>query len=60
MVDGGHRRCGRVMRGDRPLLGVERGARDHAQRFGVPLRVERSRGLLVGKPTCADQVLDAS
>ncbi|MDW9252977.1 hypothetical protein C7S16_5099 [Burkholderia thailandensis] len=33
--------------------------RDRAQRFGVPLRVERSRGLLVCKPTCADQVLDA-
>ncbi|VBT07882.1 Uncharacterised protein [Burkholderia pseudomallei] len=52
LVDGGHRRRGGIVRGDR-------GARDLAQRFGMPLRVERPRGLLVGKPMRADQVLDA-
>ncbi len=56
------------MRGDRALLGIKRGARDRAQRFGMPLRVERPRGLLVGntiaakqisipdEPTCADAI----
>ncbi|KGS41401.1 hypothetical protein X961_5433 [Burkholderia pseudomallei MSHR5613] len=60
MVDGGHRRRGSIVRGDRALLGVERGTRDRVQRFGAPLRIERSRGLYIGKPTCADQVIDAS
>ncbi|VBI48004.1 Uncharacterised protein [Burkholderia pseudomallei] len=59
LVDGGHRRRGGIVRGDRALLGVERGTRDRAQRFGVPLRIERPRSLLVGEPTRADQVLDA-
>ncbi|KGS88961.1 hypothetical protein X942_6571 [Burkholderia pseudomallei MSHR5596] len=59
LVDGGHRRRGGIVRGDRALLGIVRGARDRAQRFGMPLRVERPRGLLVGKPMRADQVLDA-
>ncbi|AIP71331.1 hypothetical protein BG92_1941 [Burkholderia pseudomallei 406e] len=60
MVDGGHRRRRRIVRGDRALFGVERRVRDRAQRFGVPLCIERSRDLLVGKPACADQVLNPS
>ncbi|KVE34990.1 hypothetical protein WS69_15100 [Burkholderia sp. BDU5] len=54
LVDSGHCRSGRVVHSDRALLGVERGARDRAQRFGVPLRIGRPSGLLVGKLACAD------
>ncbi|AJX19958.1 hypothetical protein BG17_4163 [Burkholderia pseudomallei MSHR491] len=60
MVDDGHRRRGCIVRSHRTLLGIERGMRDRAQRFGVPLRVERPSGPLVGEPTRTDQVIDAN